>query len=179
MLSSRRGSNMAEAAITMPVVLLMLLFGINLSLASYTAVAAANADMLDGAHPPACRPGGARSSRLAVYRGLRHLANLCRPGGATECSQGCNPWNAEPTARNSPPCQGGAGGGSIPAAVRRGEPPNPRSTDSTDEHRFRSGTWRATISEPRPVRQGGPGRPEGSGWARRSGPAPGQLRGAN
>jgi Flp pilus assembly protein TadG len=43
MLTSRRGSNMAEAAITMPVVLLMLLFGINLSLASYTAVAAANA----------------------------------------------------------------------------------------------------------------------------------------
>ena len=34
---------MAEAAVTMPVVLLVLMFGINISAASYTAVAAANA----------------------------------------------------------------------------------------------------------------------------------------
>ena len=37
----------------------------------------------------------------------------------------------------------------------------------------------ATLSKPRPVRQGGPGRPEGSGLGRPSGSAPGQLRGAN
>jgi Flp pilus assembly protein TadG len=43
MLTCRRGSNMAEAAITMPVVLLVLLFTINLSMASYTAVSAASA----------------------------------------------------------------------------------------------------------------------------------------
>jgi hypothetical protein len=43
MLFDRRGSNMAEAAITMPVVMLVLMFAINASLAGYTAVAAANA----------------------------------------------------------------------------------------------------------------------------------------
>jgi Flp pilus assembly protein TadG len=43
MLSSRRGSSMAEAAITMPVVLLVLLAGINFSLVSHTALVAANA----------------------------------------------------------------------------------------------------------------------------------------
>jgi Flp pilus assembly protein TadG len=43
MLSCRRGSNMAEAAITMPVVLFVLLFGINVSLVSHTALVAANA----------------------------------------------------------------------------------------------------------------------------------------
>jgi Flp pilus assembly protein TadG len=43
MLFDRRGSEMAEAAITMPVVLLVLFFAINASLAAYTGVAAANA----------------------------------------------------------------------------------------------------------------------------------------
>jgi Flp pilus assembly protein TadG len=43
MLSCRRGSNMAEAAVTMPVVLFVLMFGINVSLASYTAMVAADA----------------------------------------------------------------------------------------------------------------------------------------
>jgi hypothetical protein len=43
MFSCKRGSNMAEAAITMPVVLLVLLFGINASLAGYTGMAAYNA----------------------------------------------------------------------------------------------------------------------------------------
>lgn len=43
MLSDLSGSNMAEAAVAMPVVLLVLLFGINASLAAYTGVAAANA----------------------------------------------------------------------------------------------------------------------------------------
>jgi Flp pilus assembly protein TadG len=43
MLTCRRGSSMAEAAITMPVVLLVLLFGINLTLVSHTALIAANA----------------------------------------------------------------------------------------------------------------------------------------
>jgi Flp pilus assembly protein TadG len=43
MIRCKRGSNMAEAAITMPVVLLVLLFGINASLAGYTGMAAYNA----------------------------------------------------------------------------------------------------------------------------------------
>jgi Flp pilus assembly protein TadG len=43
MLLDRRGSNMAEAAVTMPVVLLVLMFAINAALAAYTSVAAANA----------------------------------------------------------------------------------------------------------------------------------------
>jgi Flp pilus assembly protein TadG len=43
MLTCKRGSSMAEAAITMPVVLLVLLFGINLTLVSHTAMIAANA----------------------------------------------------------------------------------------------------------------------------------------
>lgn len=43
MLTDHRASNMAEAAISMPVVLLVLMFAINASLAAYTGVAAANA----------------------------------------------------------------------------------------------------------------------------------------
>jgi hypothetical protein len=43
MLTSRRGSNMAEAAITMPVVLLVLMLTINIAMASYSAVSAASA----------------------------------------------------------------------------------------------------------------------------------------
>jgi hypothetical protein len=43
MLTNTKASNMAEAAITMPVVLLVLMFAINGSLAAYTGVAAANA----------------------------------------------------------------------------------------------------------------------------------------
>lgn len=43
MLTDRSASNMAEAAISMPVVLLVLMFAINASLAVYTGVAAANA----------------------------------------------------------------------------------------------------------------------------------------
>ena len=39
----RHGSNMAEAAITMPVVLLVLLFGINMTLVGHTALIASNA----------------------------------------------------------------------------------------------------------------------------------------
>ncbi|MGB7540332.1 MAG: TadE/TadG family type IV pilus assembly protein [Anaerolineales bacterium] len=43
MLTCRRGSSMAEAAITMPVVLLVIMYGINVSLVSHTALVAANA----------------------------------------------------------------------------------------------------------------------------------------
>ncbi|MBN1438040.1 MAG: pilus assembly protein [Anaerolineales bacterium] len=43
MLTDHRASSMAEAAISMPVVLLVLMFAINASLAAYTGVAAANA----------------------------------------------------------------------------------------------------------------------------------------
>lgn len=43
MLNDRRGSNMAEAAVTLPVVLLLLMLIVNMSLAGYSALAAANA----------------------------------------------------------------------------------------------------------------------------------------
>jgi Flp pilus assembly protein TadG len=43
MLTDKRGAEMAEAAVTLPVVMLVLLFVINGSLAGYTAMAAANA----------------------------------------------------------------------------------------------------------------------------------------
>jgi Flp pilus assembly protein TadG len=43
MFLDRRGSNMAEAAITMPVVLLVLMFTLNLSIAGAASVAASNA----------------------------------------------------------------------------------------------------------------------------------------
>jgi Flp pilus assembly protein TadG len=43
MIRNRRGSNMAEAAITMPIVVLVILFALNVSAASYTAIAAAAA----------------------------------------------------------------------------------------------------------------------------------------
>jgi hypothetical protein len=43
MLFDRRGSNMAEAAITMPVVMLVLMFTINVSIAGAASVAASNA----------------------------------------------------------------------------------------------------------------------------------------
>ena len=43
MLSNRRGSNMAEAAITMPVVLLVMMFAINVSIAGAASVAATQA----------------------------------------------------------------------------------------------------------------------------------------
>ncbi|MBN1439696.1 MAG: pilus assembly protein [Anaerolineales bacterium] len=43
MLTDGAASNMAEAAISMPVVLLVLMFTINIALASYTAIAAAGA----------------------------------------------------------------------------------------------------------------------------------------
>lgn len=41
--SENQGSQLAEAAIAMPVVLLVLMFAVNVALASYTAVAASNA----------------------------------------------------------------------------------------------------------------------------------------
>jgi Flp pilus assembly protein TadG len=43
MLADRRGAEMAEAAVVLPVVILVLMFVINGSLAGYTAMAAANA----------------------------------------------------------------------------------------------------------------------------------------
>jgi hypothetical protein len=43
MLGDKAGSNMAEAAVTMPVVLLVLMFVLNASLAGYRGMAAANA----------------------------------------------------------------------------------------------------------------------------------------
>jgi hypothetical protein len=43
MIRNRRASNMAEAAIAMPVVVLVILFALNVSAASYTAIAAAAA----------------------------------------------------------------------------------------------------------------------------------------
>jgi Flp pilus assembly protein TadG len=43
MIRNRRASNMAEAAIAMPVVVLVILFAMNVSAASYTAIAAASA----------------------------------------------------------------------------------------------------------------------------------------
>ena len=43
MLSDKRAGNMAEAAISMPVVLLILVFGLNMARAGYAAMAARNA----------------------------------------------------------------------------------------------------------------------------------------
>lgn len=43
MIRARRGSNMAEAAIAMPIVVLVVLFAINASAAGYCAMSAANA----------------------------------------------------------------------------------------------------------------------------------------
>jgi Flp pilus assembly protein TadG len=78
MLTSRRGSNMAEAAITMPVVLMVLFFALNVSLASYTAVAAANAASYGARLGAVARDNPVDWARAGVIASLRKAH---APGG--------------------------------------------------------------------------------------------------
>jgi len=68
---------MAEAAVTMPVVLLVLMFGINISLASYTAVAASNAANY------AARVGAVSrvNPQFWAYKAAQASLNSSRTGG--------------------------------------------------------------------------------------------------
>ena len=74
MISDKRGAEMAEAAVALPVVILVLLFVINGSLAGYTAMAAA------GAAAEGARAGAAAREDPGLWASAATAAALQRTG---------------------------------------------------------------------------------------------------